>query len=102
MSFNLQSPFQPTGDQPQAIQQLVNGIEIGTEITTDCRSFLNVVGVRIVNKHGILPLVENNWKKTYNYRIEITIEKNEALLLTLFDSINSKNYQIKTIKFLIL
>ncbi|MEM6964924.1 MAG: excinuclease ABC subunit UvrB [Bacteroidota bacterium] len=29
MAFNLQSPFQPTGDQPQAIQQLVNGIERG-------------------------------------------------------------------------
>jgi len=29
MSFNLQSPFQPTGDQPQAIQQLIAGIEEG-------------------------------------------------------------------------
>ena len=29
MSFNLQSPFQPTGDQPQAIRQLVGGIEAG-------------------------------------------------------------------------
>ncbi len=26
MSFKLVSPFQPTGDQPQAIQQLVNGV----------------------------------------------------------------------------
>lgn len=29
MSFDLQSPFQPTGDQPQAIEQLVNGVENG-------------------------------------------------------------------------
>ena len=29
MPFNLQSPFQPTGDQPQAIQQLIGGIEAG-------------------------------------------------------------------------
>ncbi len=29
MSFKLQSPFQPTGDQPQAIEQLVEGIEAG-------------------------------------------------------------------------
>ena len=29
MSFNLQSPFQPTGDQPQAIRQLVEGIDRG-------------------------------------------------------------------------
>lgn len=29
MSFKLVSPFKPTGDQPQAIEQLVNGIESG-------------------------------------------------------------------------
>ncbi len=29
MSFKLVSPFQPTGDQPQAIQQLVDGINSG-------------------------------------------------------------------------
>lgn len=29
MSFQLSSPFVPTGDQPQAIQQLVNGIHVG-------------------------------------------------------------------------
>ena len=27
MSFKLQSPFKPTGDQPQAIRQLVSGVE---------------------------------------------------------------------------
>jgi excinuclease UvrABC helicase subunit UvrB len=27
MSFKLQSPFQPTGDQPQAIEELVAGLE---------------------------------------------------------------------------
>ncbi len=29
MSFNLTSPFSPTGDQPSAIQQLVEGVENG-------------------------------------------------------------------------
>ncbi len=29
MSFQLSSPFVPTGDQPQAIRQLVNGIQAG-------------------------------------------------------------------------
>lgn len=29
MSFKLESPFKPTGDQPQAIEQLVNGINAG-------------------------------------------------------------------------
>lgn len=29
MSFKLVSPFKPTGDQPQAIEQLVNGVESG-------------------------------------------------------------------------
>lgn len=31
MKFNLNSQYQPTGDQPQAIDQLVKGIEDGTE-----------------------------------------------------------------------
>ncbi|MCB9037974.1 MAG: excinuclease ABC subunit UvrB [Lewinellaceae bacterium] len=29
MSFKLQSPFTPTGDQPQAIEQLVQGVQAG-------------------------------------------------------------------------
>ncbi len=29
MPFKLESPFQPTGDQPQAIEQLINGINAG-------------------------------------------------------------------------
>jgi len=29
MSFNIQSSFKPTGDQPQAIDQLINGVEGG-------------------------------------------------------------------------
>jgi excinuclease ABC subunit B len=29
MSFKLESPFKPTGDQPQAIEQLVNGLNTG-------------------------------------------------------------------------
>ena len=27
MEFNLQSEFKPSGDQPQAIEALVNGVE---------------------------------------------------------------------------
>ena len=29
MAFNLSSPFEPTGDQPLAIKQLVEGVESG-------------------------------------------------------------------------
>jgi excinuclease ABC subunit B len=29
MEFQLQSPFQPTGDQPEAIEQLVAGVQKG-------------------------------------------------------------------------
>ena len=29
MSFKLQSSFKPAGDQPQAIKQLVDGLETG-------------------------------------------------------------------------
>ena len=31
MKFELHSPFQPTGDQPEAITQLVAGIEKGNQ-----------------------------------------------------------------------
>ena len=34
MGFNLDSPFKPTGDQPQAIKQLVEGIESGETAQT--------------------------------------------------------------------
>ncbi len=29
MAFKIESPFQPTGDQPQAIEQLVAGVRRG-------------------------------------------------------------------------
>ena len=32
MNFNLQSPFKPTGDQPQAIKELWEGYEKGKKI----------------------------------------------------------------------
>ncbi|MDA8596654.1 excinuclease ABC subunit UvrB [Flavobacteriaceae bacterium] len=34
MEFNIKSDFQPTGDQPQAIKELVDGIESGQEYQT--------------------------------------------------------------------
>jgi len=34
MKFNLESPYQPTGDQPDAIRQLVEGIERGDRFQT--------------------------------------------------------------------
>ena len=34
MGFNLNSPFKPTGDQPQAIQQLIEGINAGDTAQT--------------------------------------------------------------------
>ena len=34
MEFKLHAPYQPTGDQPEAIRQLVEGIDKG--ITTRC------------------------------------------------------------------
>lgn len=33
-AFRLVSPFKPTGDQPQAIEKLVNGIEDGNKAQT--------------------------------------------------------------------
>jgi excinuclease ABC subunit B len=34
MQFKLQSEYQPTGDQPQAIEKLVEGINIGEKYQT--------------------------------------------------------------------
>ena len=34
MPFNLNAPFKPTGDQPNAIKQLVRGIEDGVQAQT--------------------------------------------------------------------
>lgn len=34
MKFQLTSQYQPTGDQPQAIEQLVNGIKAGDKAQT--------------------------------------------------------------------
>ncbi len=31
MEFQLESPFKPTGDQPQAIEQLTKGVEQGNK-----------------------------------------------------------------------
>lgn len=38
--FNLQAPYQPTGDQPQAIDQLVQGFKEGNQ----CETLLGVTG----------------------------------------------------------
>ena len=34
MDFKLHSPYQPTGDQPQAIEELVNGFKAGNQMQT--------------------------------------------------------------------
>ena len=34
MQFKLQSHYEPAGDQPEAIRQLVEGIELGTKHQT--------------------------------------------------------------------
>ena len=34
MDFKLSSQYSPTGDQPQAIEQLVEGVDDGTEAQT--------------------------------------------------------------------
>ena len=38
--FKLEAPYQPTGDQPQAIEQLVKGLKEGNQ----CQTLLGVIG----------------------------------------------------------
>jgi excinuclease ABC subunit B len=44
MKFSLESPFKPTGDQPEAIAQLVAGLNEGTRAQT-------LEGVTVPVKH---------------------------------------------------
>ena len=56
MSFKLISPFQPQGDQPQAIQQLVEGVERGDQhqvllgVTGSGKTFTVAKVIEAVNK----------------------------------------------------
>ena len=49
MKFNIVSDFKPTGDQPQAIKQLVEGIAAGELDQT-------LLGVTGSGKHSRLPM----------------------------------------------
>ena len=37
-TFQLVSPFQPTGDQPQAIEALANGLNLGLDEFLPCQT----------------------------------------------------------------
>ncbi len=60
MSFKLQSPFKPTGDQPQAIEQLVQGINEGEKaqvllgVTGSGKTFTMANVIQSVNKPTLI------------------------------------------------
>ena len=60
MSFKLQSPFKPTGDQPQAIEQLVQGINDGEKaqvllgVTGSGKTFTMANVIQSVNKPTLI------------------------------------------------
>lgn len=60
MSFKLESPFQPTGDQPQAIEQLVQGINQGEKaqvllgVTGSGKTFTMANVIQKVNKPTLI------------------------------------------------
>ena len=56
--FKLHSEFKPTGDQPQAIDKLVDGINKGEKFQT----LLGVTGSRKNIYYG-----KYNWKSTKTY-----------------------------------
>ena len=59
MKFSLESPFKPTGDQPQAIAQIVSGIHAHTHSQT----LVGVTGsgktFTVANKRHLLPLTND-------------------------------------------
>ena len=60
MSFKLQSPFQPTGDQPQAIEQLVQGLDTGEKaqvllgVTGSGKTFTMANVIQTVNRPTLI------------------------------------------------
>jgi len=62
--FDLQSPFQPTGDQPQAIEQLVAGINAGKKyqtlmgVTGSGKTFTMVNVIQQLQRPKYVPFVE--------------------------------------------
>ena len=72
MNFNLQSEFQPTGDQPQAIKKLTEGLEIGEKYQT-------LLGVTGSGKTFTIANVVNNIQ-----RPTIVLAHNKTLAAQLF------------------
>ncbi len=72
MKFNLQSEFKPTGDQPQAIKKLTEGIEIGEKYQT-------LLGVTGSGKTFTIANVVNNIQ-----RPTLVLAHNKTLAAQLF------------------
>ncbi|WP_102978752.1 excinuclease ABC subunit UvrB [Chryseobacterium scophthalmum] len=72
MKFNLQSEYQPTGDQPKAIEKLTDGIEIGEKYQT-------LLGVTGSGKTFTVANVVNNVQKP-----TLVLAHNKTLAAQLF------------------
>lgn len=72
MNFKLQSEYQPTGDQPQAIQKLTHGLEIGEKYQT-------LLGVTGSGKTFTVANVVNNIQKP-----TLVLAHNKTLAAQLF------------------
>lgn len=72
MNFNLQSEYQPTGDQPQAIEKLTHGLEIGEKYQT-------LLGVTGSGKTFTVANVVNNIQKP-----TLVLAHNKTLAAQLF------------------
>lgn len=72
MNFNLQSEYQPTGDQPQAIKKLTHGLEIGEKYQT-------LLGVTGSGKTFTVANVVNNIQKP-----TLVLAHNKTLAAQLF------------------
>lgn len=72
MNFNLQAEYQPTGDQPQAIEKLTNGLNIGEKYQT-------LLGVTGSGKTFTVANVVNNVQKP-----TLVLAHNKTLAAQLF------------------
>ena len=65
--FKLHAPYQPTGDQPQAIEELVRGFKEGNQfetllgVTGSGKTFTMANVIAQLNKPTLIPYVPHIW-----------------------------------------
>jgi excinuclease ABC subunit B len=74
MEFKLHAPYKPTGDQPSAIEKLVQGFEEGNQfetlvgVTGSGKTFTMANIIQHVQKQHLLSVIIRRWQHNYIVR----------------------------------